>query len=68
MWRRSKDNQSPEMGQRKGGEVAKRRPNEMLAAKGWFGRREEPAGVDGGRKEQVSRGRQIKLDRLRKTA
>lgn len=56
------------MGQRKGGEVAKRRPNEMLAAKGWFGRREEPAGVAGGRKEQVSRGRQIKLDRLWKTA
>lgn len=35
-------------GQRKGGEVGKRRPNEMLAAEGWFGRREEPAGVDGG--------------------
>lgn len=36
------------MGQRKSGEVGKRWPNEMLVAESWFGRREEPAGVDGG--------------------
>lgn len=48
LWRRTKDNQRSQMGQRKGGEVGKRRPNDMLAAESWFGRREEPAGVDGG--------------------
>lgn len=38
------------LGMRKGGEVGKRPPNEMLAAECWFGRREDLAGVDGGGK------------------
>lgn len=54
-----------EMGQRKSGEVGKRWPNEMLVAESWFGRREEPAGVDGGmQKLRERRGKWAEGDRL----